>query len=270
MTLPADREPRRLSDKSAARWRVRRILPLSIVAIVAATTIAMGWHRQLSLETLLQHRAAIDGFMLLHWTAALATFVVLYIVVVALSVPGAAILTICGGILFGTLLGGFLTVVGATAGATIVFLVTRSAIGDSLKRRVSGLTHKFAHSFYQDAFTYLLFLRLVPIFPFWLVNLVPAVCGVRLTTFVAATAVGIIPGTFAFAFFGAGLDSAMAAEVSAFNACVTAGKAGCSLHFDLAAAMTPQLIIALIALGIVSLAPIAVKRMRAGRVSKPT
>jgi uncharacterized membrane protein YdjX (TVP38/TMEM64 family) len=266
MSVPTGREPRRLSDQPSAPRRLRRAVPFAIVAIIAATAIAMGWHRQLSLETLVRHREAIDGFILLHWTAALATFVALYIVVVALSLPGAAILTICGGILFGALMGGFLTVIGATIGATIVFEVTRSAIGDFLKRRATGLAKKLAHSFYQDAFTYLLFLRLVPIFPFWLVNLVPAVCGVRLTTFVTATAVGIIPGTFAFALFGAGLDSAMAAEVSAFNTCVTAGKAGCSLHFHLATAMTPQLIGALVALGIVSLAPIAVKRFKSGRV----
>jgi uncharacterized membrane protein YdjX (TVP38/TMEM64 family) len=103
----------------------------------------------------------------------------------------------------------------------------------------------------------------VPIFPFWLVNLVPALCQVRLATFVAATAIGITPATFAFAFFGAGLDGAMAAQEAAFTACIAAGKTDCSLHFDLAAAATPQLIMALFTVGIVALTPLTVKHFKA-------
>ncbi len=123
---------------------------------------------------------------------------------------------------------------------------------------------RLAEGFRDDAFSYLLFLRLVP-FPFFVVNLVAALAGVRLATFVAATALGIVPATFAFAFVGAGLDSIIAAQESAYRACLAAGNADCKLDFDLAAAITPQLIVALVALGVVALIPVIAKRMRARR-----
>jgi uncharacterized membrane protein YdjX (TVP38/TMEM64 family) len=268
MSLPADREPKPAPCEPPTRHRRRQLVPLAIVAVIAIAAIAMGWHRQISIETLIRHRAAIEGFISAHQIAALATYFLLYIVVTAISIPGGAILTISGGILFGTLVGGVLAVLSATIGATIVFLIATSAIGEFLTRRAGGLTRKVTQGFRQDAFTYLLFLRLVPLFPFWLVNIVPALCGVRLATYVSATAIGIVPGTFAFAFFGAGLDSAMAAEETAFKACIAAGQAACSLHFDLRAAATPQLVIGLVALGIIALAPIAVKRFKARRMPK--
>ena len=103
----------------------------------------------------------------------------------------------------------------------------------------------------------------MPIFPFWLVNLVPALCGVRLATFVAATAIGIIPATFVFAFVGAGLDSVIAAQQAAYSACVAAGRPDCRLDFDLHAAITPELSPRSAALGVLALVPVVVKRLRA-------
>jgi uncharacterized membrane protein YdjX (TVP38/TMEM64 family) len=176
--------------------------------------------------------------------------------------PGAAILTVTGGILFGTLVGGLASIMGATAGATVIFLVARTAFGEHLVRRAGRLAARLAEGFRQDAFNYLLFLRLVPAFPFFVINLVAALAGVRLVPFVAATAVGIIPAAFAFAFAGAGLDSAIAAQETAYRACLAAGGADCRVDFDLATAFTPQLIAALAALGVVALIPVAVKRLR--------
>ena len=124
-------------------------------------------------------------------------------------------------------------------------------------------------AFAPDAFSYLLFLRLVPIFPFWLVNLVPAVCGVSLATFVAASVLGMIPATFAFAFVGAGLDSVVAAQEAAYQACVTAGRTDCRLDFHLRTAITPEIMAALAALGVLALIPVVVKRLRA-RVTRPS
>ena len=96
--------------------------------------LAMGWHRQLSFETLVRHRAGIDAFVAEHYTAAIAAFVALYVAVAALSVPGAAVLTICGGILFGWLVGGVAAIAGGTTGATIIFSIARTACGESLIR----------------------------------------------------------------------------------------------------------------------------------------
>jgi uncharacterized membrane protein YdjX (TVP38/TMEM64 family) len=97
--------------------------------------------------------------------------------------------------------------------------------------------------------------------PFRLVNVVPALCGIGVATFVAATAIGILPATFAF--FGSDLHTAIEAEEAAFRAYRAAGEDGCSLHFDLTTAATPKLIAAFVALGIVMRVLIAIKRLRA-------
>jgi uncharacterized membrane protein YdjX (TVP38/TMEM64 family) len=108
-----------------------------------------------------------------------------------------------------------------------------------------------------------MFLRLVPIFPFWLVNLVPALAGVSLRTFVAATALGMIPGTFAFTFVGAGLESVVAAQEAAYQACLAAGRPECRLNFNLKSVITPEILAALAALGVLALIPVVVTRWRA-------
>jgi len=160
-------------------------------------------------------------------------------------------------------LGGAAALVGATTGAICIFLIAKSAIGEYFVARAGPLALKLAQGFRADAFSYLLFLRLVPIFPFWVINLVAALCGVRFATFAAATALGIIPPTFTFAFLGAGLDSVITAQQAAYSACVAAGRADCRLEFHLHAAVTPELIAALAALGLLALVPVVVKHLRA-------
>jgi uncharacterized membrane protein YdjX (TVP38/TMEM64 family) len=250
------------SPEITGPFRLRRFLPFAAIVLAMVVILAMGWHRQLSFETLVRHRAGIDAFVGGHYPAAVAAFVGLYVAVAALSVPGAAVLTICGGILFGWLAGGLAAIVGATAGATIIFSIARTACGESLLRWAGPRVQNVANGLRSDAFSYLLFLRLVPIFPFWLVNLAPALVGVRLATFVGATALGIVPGSFVYALVGEGLDSVIRAEGAAFRACLAAGAAECRLHFDMAAALTPQLLGGLAALGLIALIPILVRRWR--------
>jgi uncharacterized membrane protein YdjX (TVP38/TMEM64 family) len=223
----------------------------------------MGWHRVLTFETLVLNRMAMIGFVESHTVAALTAFIGLYIVVVALSLPGASALTLAGGVLFGGLIGGSATLIGATIGAAIVFTIARSAFGEYLLRRAGVTLATFAKGFREDAFNYLLFLRLVPLFPFWLVNLVPALLGVTFTTYLAATVIGIMPGTFAFAFIGSGLDSVIAAQEARYRACLAAARGDCRVDFDVSAALTPGLLAALAALGVIALVPVAVKRWRA-------
>jgi len=257
-----------LPPPSSARVRPARLVPLAIIVLAGAAVIGVAWYKGLSPVSLLEQRVAIDAFVGEHRVAALLAFTGIYTVVVALSLPGAALLTICGGIIFGGLPAGLAALVGATAGATVLFMVARSALGGWLIRRAGPHAESVAAGFCADAFNYLLFLRLVPLFPFCLVNLVPAMCGVRLRTFVLATALGIIPGTFAFAFFGAGLDSAVTVQVANYRACVAAGRAGCKLGFDPSAAVTPQLIVGLVALGLLALVPVVVRRLRAARAPR--
>ncbi len=246
-----------------AKFPRRRLVPLVVVVVVSGVVIAMGWQRQLSFETLARHYEALREFIAAHEVSAVAAYVALYIVAVALSVPVGVYLTVTGGILFGAVLGGAAAVVGATIGAICIFLIAKSAIGEYFVRRAGRLAEKVAQGFRADAFNYLLFLRLVPIFPFWLVNLVPALCGVPLATFVAATALGVIPVTFAFAFVGAGLDSVIAAQQAAYQSCLAAGRPDCRLEFHMKAALTPELLGALVALGLLALIPVVVKRLRA-------
>jgi uncharacterized membrane protein YdjX (TVP38/TMEM64 family) len=252
---------------TAGRLSLAKLVPLAAVVVLAIAIVAMGWHRELSLEVLIRHRAALDAFIDRHLLAALAAFLALYVAVVALSIPGAVFLTVSAGILFGWLVGGLVALAGATIGATIIFLIARSALCDYVHRKAGSRLAKLADGFKADAFSYLLFLRLVPVFPFWLVNLAPALLGVRLGTFVLATALGIIPATFAFACVGSGLDSLIAAQEAAYNACLAAGRSDCRLDFDLKAAVTPKLLIALTALGILALVPTLVRRWRSRSVT---
>ena len=240
----------------------RRLLLLAaVVALALAATWALG-RGELSLEALLRHRAEIDAFVTAHGTLAVLAYLGLYIGTVALSLPGATILTVIGGFLFGLMLGGTVAVIGATIGATVIFLVARTALGEPLLRRAGPRARLLAEGFRAAAFNYLLFLRLVPAFPFFLVNLVPAFAGVRLGPFVAATALGVIPASFVYALAGTGLDSVIMAQKKTFDDCLAAGRADCRLAFDPRDVLTPELLGALVALGLLALVPVLVKRVR--------
>jgi uncharacterized membrane protein YdjX (TVP38/TMEM64 family) len=241
---------------------IRRLIPLAVIFVLAAAAYFAFGRGALSLEGLVRHRTAIDTFVTQHHALAALVYISIYAAAVSLSLPGATFLTVTGGLLFGVVVGAISAVIGATVGATVIFLVARTALGEPLLRRAGPRVNQIAQGFRTDAFSYLLFLRLVPALPFFLVNLVPAFAGVKLKTFVAATVLGIIPGAFVYAFAGTGLDSVIAAQKAAFDACVAAGRAGCSLRFNAADVLTPELIGALIALGLLALLPAAVKRLR--------
>src|SRR5689334_813435 len=241
---------------------VRRMLPLAAIGIFAGVAYYCVGAHGISLESLVSHRTAIDAFVIEHRLLAVLSYIALYVIVVALSLPGAAFLTLAGGFLFGVALGASASVVGATFGATCIFLVARTAVGESLLRWAGPRAQQLAKGFRDDAFSYLLFLRLVPAFPFFLVNLVPAFAGVRLGPFIAATAIGIIPGAIVFALAGVGLDSMIAAQKNSYDQCIAASGTDCRLAFDPADVLTPQLIAALVALGLLALMPVVVKYWR--------
>jgi uncharacterized membrane protein YdjX (TVP38/TMEM64 family) len=190
-----------------ARWA-----PLVVVLAALALGYAFGLHETLSPESLARNRGRLEAFVAGNTIAAAAVYVGVYIVAVALSFPGASVLTIAGGMMFGWLLGGALTAVAATTGACLIFLVARTSLGDSLQRRAGGRLAKLRDGFRENAFSALLFLRLAPVFPFWLVNLAPALFGMRLGPYALATFLGILPGTFAYSYFGEGLGTAIDGE----------------------------------------------------------
>jgi uncharacterized membrane protein YdjX (TVP38/TMEM64 family) len=275
LVAPALERGVRLSMKTAAEsmngallW-LKRLWPL--LALLAATgfVFAMGWQRYLTLETLAENREALRGYIDGNMVLSLLGFVALYAAVVALSLPGGAVLTIAGGFLFGWFLGGVASIIAATIGASIIFLIARTALGDVFAARAGPWLSRFREGFQEDAFSYLLFLRLVPIFPFWLVNLAPSLLGVKVGTYVATTFLGIIPGTFAYSLAGKGLDSVIEAQAAAHQSCLakmgTGGQESCSYALDPGALLTPELIIGLVALGVVALVPVAIKWLRGKR-----
>ena len=184
----------------------RRLVPLGLLVVAGIAFIVAGGHKYLSFAALSENRDWLCSLVTSWGIVAALLYVAVYGLLVALSVPGAAVLTIAGGFLFGTWLGALCAVIGATLGATMIFLAARAGLG-GLAQRAGRFAGKVEAGFRADAFNYLLVLRLVPIFPFWLVNLVPALVGVRLTTYVLATFLGIIPGTFVYASIGNGLGS---------------------------------------------------------------
>ena len=238
-------------------------MPLAVVGAAMVLVWAVGWHKQLTLENIAANRDALQYAIAQHRGLAVLAYVAMYVAVAGLSLPGATILTLTGGLLFGWLGGGVAAVVGATAGATIVFLIARTALGETLAHRAGPLLGKLRDGFKHNALSYVLFLRLVPAFPFWLVNLAPALRGVPLGTYVLGTFIGIIPGTLAIASVGAGLDAIIAAAEGEYAACITAkDAAACSLAINAGALVNKQLIAALVLLGAVALIPVVWRKRK--------
>ena len=228
---------------------LKRLLPLAVLVALIGAAFVLRLDRYLTLDALRDNRATLLAFVESNRLTAALGFMLAYAGVVALSLPGATIMTLAGGFLFGVALGASLTVVGATLGAAALFLIARSALGDVLRQRAGPFLSRMADGFSKDAFSYLLFLRLVPAFPFWAVNLAPALLGMRLVPFVVATAIGIIPGTTVYSAFGAGLGRVF-----------DAGG-----EVNLKDVFSPPLIAALVGLGVLSLLPIALRRLRERR-----
>ena len=229
----------------AAAFRPRRFLPLGLLAAALVAFFAFGLQDWVSLDQLRQHRLWLTAHVQDHYLLSLVVFVLIYAAAVAVSVPGGAALTIAGGFLFGQVVGCAATVVAATMGAVALFLAARTALGDPLRARAGPWLRKLEQGFAENALSYLLVLRLVPLFPFFVVNLVPAFLGVRLRTYFLGTLIGIIPGTFVYASVGAGLGSLFEAggDLSVKNV------------------LTPEIIVALVGLALLALLPVAYKKV---------
>lgn len=194
---PAPTRPR------GARWW--RLAPLAVIAALFVALIASGALKQLSVASLSEHRAQLTHFVAAHPWASVAAYVGAYVLVIVACVPGPAALTIGGGFLFGPLLGGALALAAMVIGAVIVFLACRTAFGDWAAHRAGPVIGRIEAGFSRDAFAYLLALRLMPVAPFFAVNLAAGLARVRLTSFVLATLIGAAPSAFIFATLGAGL-----------------------------------------------------------------
>lgn len=181
---------------------LKRFLPLILIVLLIGAAWASGFMDMVNLEAVKAKRGELLETVSAHPVLSVAGFIALYVAAVALSLPIATVLTLLGGFLFGRWLGTAAIVVGATAGATILFLIARSALGNMLREKAGPLYNKVAANMEKNATSYMLFMRLVPLFPFFLVNIVPALFNVRLLPYVLTTFFGIIPGTFVYANVG--------------------------------------------------------------------
>ncbi|MGE0254870.1 MAG: TVP38/TMEM64 family protein [Alphaproteobacteria bacterium] len=236
-------------DGPPPRRGLARLWPLAVLAAGLGLFFALGLDRYASFSALSDNHEWLAGEVERLGVWALAAFALLYAVAVAFSLPGGTLLTLAGGFLFGTVAGGLAALAGATVGATAVFLAARTAFGDALRRRAGPAMRRLEAGLRDNAMSYLLVLRLVPLFPFWLVNLAPAFFGVPLRTYVVATILGIIPGTFIYAWVGAGLGAVFAAG----------GEP------DLAIVFAPEVLLPLLALAALALVPVVWRRVRARR-----
>ena len=246
------------STAEGALGFIKRWGLLFVILAVSAYGISQGWHEQMTISNLIKNQQLLSGYLAEYPILTPLIYFVVYTLAVALSFPGASLLTIAGGFLFGWFFGGLLTVVAATIGAALLFVAAKTSVGATLKERAGPFLDKMSEGLRKNGFSYLLFLRLTPVFPFWLVNIAPALFHVSLSTYLIATFIGIIPGTFAYAFVGAGLDSVILAQEQANPGCSAAG----TCEVEISALVTPELIWALAALGVVALIPPIVQRIR--------
>jgi uncharacterized membrane protein YdjX (TVP38/TMEM64 family) len=241
-TPPADSPP-----PSGRRWW--RLAPIVVIGALFVGLLASGQLKRLSLDSLAQNRATLTAFVAAHPVGSLAAYLGAYLLLIAACVPGPAVMSIAGGVLFGTWLGGVAALAAMTAGGVIVFLACRTAFGDWAAHRAGAAIARIEAGFSRDAFAYLLALRLMPVAPFFIVNLAAGFARVRLATFVLATLIGAAPSAFVLAGLGAGLDGVI--------------RRGGKLDASLIA--RPDIAIPLIALALLALAPPAWRLWRARR-----
>lgn len=240
---PGAKPPAAGAPEAARPWWPKLLIAAGFVGALVAF-FAFDGPRYLDIKTLGAHRDALLQFTQQHYVAALAIAFVVYVVAVTFSIPGATVLSLSAGLLFGRWVGTVLTVAAATAGATLLFLGARYLFADFARRRLGSWYGRMREGFAANAFNYLLFLRLVPVFPFFLVNLAPAVADIPLRTYVLATAIGIIPGSFVYVNLGE-----------------TLGRIDSTRDL-----VSPGTLLALGLLGLVALLPVLLRRSRWSRM----
>ena len=242
---------RKNADQVAASIDPRQLWPILLIVAVLALALALGWHEYLSFKSLSDNREALMAWASVHEMAAILWFVLVYILVVTASIPGKLWMTLAGGFLFGTVPGAILTMIGTTVGSVLLFIAVRYALRDFVTSRFGPRLHRLEEGFHRNEFSYLLALRLAPIFPFWMVNLGAALLGVRFWNFIISTFLGGIPGSFIYSSVGSGIGDV-----------IDAGEMP-----DAGMLMQPSVLALLFGLALVSLLPAVLERFRnRGRV----
>ena len=219
----------------SGKWFVLSILAAGIVLFFST---GLGHH--LTLASLKENKEALQGYTEIHYTSAVILFILTFALQSALSIPGTVVLTLSGGVLFGSLLGTIYVNVGATVGATVAFLTARYLFRDVVERKYGKKLDPIQQGFSNHGFRYLVTIRLIPIFPFFLVNLAAGLTRIRLRTYVSATSIGIIPLSFVFSNAGKRLGEIRSTREIA----------------------SPEIIGACILLGLLSLLPVVYHRIK--------
>ena len=220
-----------------------KIVAATIFIAVIGAFFYFDADRYLTLETIKANRDRLLDYTQAHYLTAVVLFITLYCLQTTFSLPGAALFTLAGGFLFGSLAGMLYANLGATSGATLAFLVSRYLLHDWVEAKFGQRLGAVQEGFSKNAFAYLITLRLIPIFPFFLINLLSGLTRITVGTFVVATAIGIVPGSFVYAYAGR--------QLGRIN----------SLH-EIA---SPQVLLAFTLLGLLALAPSFYRRLAAKR-----
>lgn len=224
---------------------IKRVAPIAVIALALALFFVLGLHRYFSLDTLRENRETLRAWVEGSPVLAVLIFMAVYASAVAISFPGASILTVFGGFLFGLWPGVPAVIIAATIGAYIVFLASKTALGDVLLKRAGGFIKKMETGFHEDELSYMFLLRLVPVFPFWAINIAAGVLGVSARNFLIGTLFGIIPGSFVYTSIG--------------NAAGAAFDAGEDVSLS-GILFKPETLLPIIGLAALALLPVLLKR----------
>ncbi len=227
------------------KFSIIKLLPILVIGVALAIFLALDLDAYISFDALRENKDALLNWVERWGLLASVIYALIYATLVTVVPPTGAVLTLTGGFLFGWLAGAITVVFGATLGATALYLATRTAFADVLRDRAGGAVQKMREGFQNDAVSYMLFLRLVPAFPFFIVNIVPGLLGVKMRTFVVTTFFGIMPGTFVYAALGAGL-----------------GEFIDERDPDLGLIFEPQYLLPILGLAVLALIPVILKRLR--------
>ena len=219
-------------------WKLYLLATFLLVIIILNYT---GIFSFINISLISKHNVFIVDYIENNFYKASLLYIAMYILVVVLSLPGAWLLTLTGGYVFGWQIGSFITVIGATIGACIIFVITKSLLGNYFKNKIDN-----KQGIHNNAISYLLFMRLMPIFPFVFVNIAPAIIGIRLNIFFLTTFFGIVPGTIVYSLIGAGASEAF--------------MQGNIMQLD--GYMSFEIIIGLSGLSLLSLLPIFIKYIK--------
>ncbi len=237
------------NNQAASRQPLwKRLWPVYVIVGVIGVIMANGWHKLLSLETLRDQREILTGFVSDNFFLALAIYVATYVTATTLMLPGALWITLAGGFLFGLATGSMATVLGATLGASVLFFAARTSLGAALRNRAGPFLRRMEKEFNEDALSYMFAMRFMPMVPFPVANIAPALLGARYAPYALSTSIGVVPGVLAYSWLGAGLGDVF--------------DAGGELDLG---GFFAKLAPAFVALAVVSLLPVAIKRIRAAR-----